>query len=127
DEVLTHCEEALGDGLVADRVGEHGGDVRGALVHERVGGEEALLLRGDVAAGDALGEHRGPAGQEEDGGDDDDGGSEHRHDLREVGSTEARKPDHRVYSSTPAAMMRMPWPKVSGDSIAMIAPPAMKF
>ena len=42
-------------------------------------------------------------------------------------STEARNPDHRVYSSTPAAMMRMPWPKVSGDSIAMIAPPAMKF
>ena len=41
--------------------------------------------------------------------------------------TEARKPDHRVYSSTPPAMMRMPAPKLSGESIAMIAPPAMKF
>ncbi len=29
-------------------------------------------------------------------------------------STEARKPDHRVYSSTPPAMMRMPAPKLSG-------------
>src|SRR5690606_39441855 len=42
-------------------------------------------------------------------------------------STEARKPDHKVYIRTPAAMIRMPAPKLSGESIAMIAPPAMKF
>ena len=42
-------------------------------------------------------------------------------------STEARKPDHRVYSSTPAATIRMPAPKDSGDSREIRAPPAMKL
>ncbi len=42
-------------------------------------------------------------------------------------STEARKPDHRVYSSTPAPMARMPWLNVNGESIAMSAPPAIRF
>ena len=42
-------------------------------------------------------------------------------------STEARKPDHRVYSSTPPAMIRMPAPKLSGESMAIRAPPAMKL
>src|SRR5699024_10790861 len=42
-------------------------------------------------------------------------------------STEARKPDHSVYNSTPAAITMMPWPKLNGLSMAMSAPPAMKL
>ena len=42
-------------------------------------------------------------------------------------STEARKPDHSVYSNTPAAMTITPWMKLNGLSMEISAPPAMKF
>ncbi len=42
-------------------------------------------------------------------------------------STDARNPDHSVYSSTPAAIAMMPCVNVNGDSIEMSAPPAMRF
>lgn len=42
-------------------------------------------------------------------------------------STEARNPDHRVYSRTPLAMTRMSCENENGDSSEISAPPAMKF
>ena len=41
--------------------------------------------------------------------------------------TEARKPDHRVYASTPAPAISTPWMKDSGESTATSAPAALKF
>src|SRR5699024_12203880 len=41
--------------------------------------------------------------------------------------TEARKPDQRVYKSTPPATMTTPWMKFRGESMLMSTPPARKF
>src|SRR5699024_4018767 len=76
DEVFTHGEEALGDGLVADRVGQDRGDVGSTLVQERFRGEEVRLLGCEVVR--ARLEHARTTGGEEDHGDDDDHCTKHR-------------------------------------------------
>ena len=42
-------------------------------------------------------------------------------------STEARKPDHRVYNSTPPATANTPWMKLKGESMEISTPTAMKL
>src|SRR5690554_2622548 len=83
DVVLVHREEALGDGLVADGVGQHGHEEGGALVEDGVRGEEVGLLRRQVVeAGDQLGR---AAHGEEHRGNDHDGNGHERHQLGEIG------------------------------------------
>ncbi|MNX74194.1 hypothetical protein D3C86_1056240 [compost metagenome] len=83
DQVLAHGEEALGDGLVADGVGQDGGDIGRALIEEGVRREEGALLRRQV--GGPFGEDRRPAHREEDRRDNDDHGAQHGADLDKVG------------------------------------------
>src|SRR5699024_12519061 len=85
DEVLTHGEQALGDGLVTDCIGKYSGNIRGTLIHECIGREEALLLRGYVTGCDTGFEHARTTGGEEDNRDNDRGCTEHSHDLTNVG------------------------------------------
>ena len=48
DQVLAHGEEALCDGLIADRVGQHRHEEGRALLQDRLGREEVRLLRGHL-------------------------------------------------------------------------------
>src|SRR5690606_14095420 len=114
DAVLADGEQTLGDRLVADRVREHGRDVWSALMKEGFEGEEVRLLGGPPAAKKITGMMTTTAP------------SIAQTCARSV-STEARKPDHSVYSSTPAAIATMPWVNVNGESIEMSAPPAMRL
>jgi len=90
DQVFAHGEQMLGDGLVADGVGQDGGDIGRPLVQEGIGREEAGLLRRQV--GCALDEDTGPAHSEEDGRNDHDHGAQHGADLNEVGQHRGPEP-----------------------------------
>ncbi|KAG1176693.1 hypothetical protein G6F35_016455 [Rhizopus arrhizus] len=83
DQVFTHGEKALRNGLVADGIGQHGDEVRRTLLQDRLRGIEVGLVA--VQAPHVCLQHVWSAGVEEDQRDDDDRSDDHRCQLREVG------------------------------------------
>ena len=89
DQVLADREQALGDGLIADRIGEHGDEERRPLLEDRLGREEVRLLLGHPAQ--AFRQDGAAACAEEHPRNDDDRDGHHGHDLGEVGQDRGAK------------------------------------